>query len=97
MKIQVKRLSQFGNRVLYDGPAIEHDYPISDFFKIVANSRGDGEGVNLRFGYINTEREKIEIKCVLSRDETVKMYTDLVSWLTSIIDESKMDIKVEVK
>jgi len=97
VKIKVTRISQMGNRVLYDGPAIEHDYPITDFFKIVANSRGDGEGVNLRFGYINTEREKIEVKCVLTPDETIKMYTDLVGWLSSIIEERKMEIKAEVK
>lgn len=89
MKVKVTRLSQIENRILYDGPAIEHGYPISDFFKVVANSRDEGEGVDLRFGFINTEREKLQIHLTLSRAETIEMYRSLVSWLDSIIKEGE--------
>lgn len=95
MKVKVTRISQIENRVLYDGPAIKHDYPISDFFELVAQSRSEGEGVIFRFGFINTEREKIQIECTLSYAETVDAHKSLVGWLKSIIDEFEGTLKSE--
>lgn len=98
MKIKITRFSQNRNRVLYDGPFIEYDYPeILGFFKIVANSKGYGGGVKLRFGYLNTEREKIEINCELNLAETIKMHSDLVNGISALIAESQTDIKAEVQ
>ncbi len=90
MKIKVIKHGAFENTVIYDGPALEKDYPVSDFFEVVSGSRGEGEGVNFRFGF-GDDGKFHQVQCTLTYSETVAAYRSLVIWMDSIIRESKIE------